>query len=482
MFRRSITGLATICGALLHVACGSQSTENDAVIGGSTLDSLIVTRYEVDDSLFPNPERGFYRYADLPGLSADIGAIREQEGITLVWGRISMAAYRQDELLPNDFLARVEQGFQTARDQGMKVIVRGTYGFEGPGGDYTSYTDPPIHNIRRHVTQLGPIFTANADVIALFEAGFIGPWGEFHTTAIATDPEQSRDFVHFLLEQTPEERMIALRYPLLKQRIFASGGGFETVTDANAYSGEPVARVGHHNDCFLSSANDVGTYDRGGMDRAGETAYLTGETALTVFGGESCAAYELNDCEPARTELHALHATYLNSQWHPDVLEKWESQGCLDYVRRRLGARFALHESQFPVRARAGGRLRVALDLENYGFASLYNSRNVEIVLQHAATGRSWSLATGLDPRAWKPGERYLMEIELPLPRELESGTYTAYLHLADPATSLRDDGRYAYRLASLGVWNEKTGWNRLAQGILIEAAPEGKTRPDGSV
>jgi len=482
--------MTTIVGWLaliLLAACGgNQSTEVDAPGTSAVIDSMIVTSYEVDDSLFPNPERGFYRYTDLHDLDPDIGDLREREGITLLWGRILMEAYREDEFLPESFLAGVEHGFHIARDQGMKVIVRGSYGFEGPEGDHTSYTDPPIHHIRNHVAQLAPIFAAHADVIALFEAGFIGPWGEWHTTALTSDVEQSRDFLYFLLDHTPAQRVVALRYPLLKQQIFANAGGFETLTAINAYSGEAVARVGHHNDCFLSSADDVGTYDRGGMDRASETEYLAAETLYTVFGGESCAPYELNDCETATAALHTLHATYLNSQYHPKVLDKWRVQGCLDYVRRRLGARFALHESQISLRARPGGRLRVALDLENYGFASLYNPRDFDIVLQHAETGRTWSLPTGFDPRTWKPGERYMMEFELSLPGEMESGSYTAYMHLADPLPALHDDGRYAYRLASLGVWDEASGRNRLTMGILIEPAPEkedpGEISPPGSL
>jgi hypothetical protein len=171
-------------------------------------------------------------------------------------------------------------------------------------------------------------------------------------------------------------------------------------------------------------------------------------------------------------EMSTLHVTYLNSGWHPDVLKKWETQGCMGDVKRRLGARFALHGSQILRRTRQGGLLRVTLEMENYGFASLYNSRSVEIVLQNATTNRSWSLPTGIDPRLWKGGEQFLLDVELSLPVEIEPGSYTAYLHLADPATRLHDDARYAYRLANPGVWDEKTGWNRLSEGIVIESAP----------
>ncbi|MBT3343847.1 MAG: DUF4832 domain-containing protein [Gemmatimonadetes bacterium] len=472
----SVLGHVTMGCVILVCAilsgCGSQSSGRMAP-SSVTGDEPIITTYEVDESIFPNPERGFYKYMNLHELDPEIGALREAEGITLVWGRIHMAAYREEEFLPADFLAHVERGFQIARDQGMKVIVRGSYGSRGPGGDYTTYADPAEAIIRNHITQLAPIFAAHADVIALFEAGFIGPWGEWHSTELANDPDRSRSFVHFLLEQTPMDRMIVVRYPLLKQQVFAAAdGGFEQVSSTNAYSGEAVARVGHHNDCLLSSEDDVGTYDRGGMDREREVTYLAQETLHTVFGGESCADYTLNDCARAIDELEMLHATYLNSGWHPDVLAKWTQQGCMDEVQQRLGARIILHESRISNRAQAGGGLRVRLILENAGFAALYNARHVDIVLTNDATGQDVRLPTGMDPRLWKPRERHQLWLVLQLPADVPPGSYTAHLHLADAAPALREDPRYAIRVASSGVWDEMTGLNRLAAGIIVEAAP----------
>ena len=61
--------MTTIVGWLaliLLAACGgNQSTEVDAPGTSAVTDSLIVTSYEVDDSLFPNPERGFYRRVEM---------------------------------------------------------------------------------------------------------------------------------------------------------------------------------------------------------------------------------------------------------------------------------------------------------------------------------------------------------------------------------------------------------------------------------
>jgi hypothetical protein len=157
-----------ICGvAVLFVtlSCGSgkmatakMGTNMEAAHVNAGLDTL-VTQYELDESIFPNPERGFYLYSNLLELDTDIGR-RRDEGHTLVWGRVDMRAYRDVLSLPPSLLAAVDNGFTIARDQGMKVIVRGSYGSKGPGGDYTSYQDPPRRHIKNHIEQLAPIFAA----------------------------------------------------------------------------------------------------------------------------------------------------------------------------------------------------------------------------------------------------------------------------------------------------------------------------------
>lgn len=428
----------------------------------------IVTEYREDLSIFPNPDQGFYEYMNLNKLPPGIGRLREQ-GRTLIWGRINLEAYRTTAELPESLLQQLDQGFAIARDQGMKVIVRAAYGSKGPGGDYRSYTDPAAHTIQGHLRQLEPVFTLNADVIALFEAGFIGPWGEWHTTSIAQDYELGREVLLHILSNTPPDRMVVVRYPYLKQRIFAlCSDTYATVNASNAYSPLPVARVGHHNDCFLSSNTDVGTYNRGGSTRAQETAYLAAETIHTVYGGETCRLDTLNDCERTLRELALLHGSYLNNAYHPQVLSKWRTQGCFDEIKRRLGARLVLQQSCITENVSPGGHLVVELSLENRGFASLYNARQVQIVLSHGDFQVVQDV--GVDPRLWKPGESITVQTLVALPEDMPAGAYTVYLNLPDAYASLQDDPRYSFRCANIGTWDKQTGYNQLASGVTIGA------------
>ena len=429
------------------------------------------TVYQPDETIFACPDQGFYLYRDLHTLESDVGKHRAQ-GLTLVWGRIDLEPYREQTDLPPAFLAQLEEGFAIARDQGMKVIVRASYGHQGPGGDYRTYEDPSEAMIRNHIQQLAPVFGDNADIISLFEAGFVGPWGEWHGTAIARDYDRGRDMLMYLLAHTPRDRMIVVRYPYLKQQLFARcDSGFLTVTADTAYSGLPVARIGHHNDCFLSSNDDVGTYDRGGGNRSQETAYLAAETLHTVFGGETCRLYAYNDCGRAVQELARLHGTYLNNAYQPKVLQKWHDQGCFDQIKRRLGARLQLIDSCVSSSVLPGECMRIEFSLTNIGFASLYNGRSVQVVLEQASGQHRVYHTLGVDPRLWKPGQIYRLHDALILSEDMPAGSYTVHLYLPDAYPSLADDPRYALRLANKDVWQADTGFNKLASGIQIGTA-----------
>ncbi len=431
--------------------------------------ALHSVRYTESSAAIANPERGFYLYNNLLQLSPDVGR-RRTEGYALIWGKIPLDAYREQSELPQAVLDSLRAGFATARHGGMKVIVRASYGSRGPGGDYTTYADPTQDIIEGHIAQLAPVFAENADVIALFEAGFVGPWGEWHTTTIANDYARGRQVISHLLDHTPAERMIAVRYPHFKQQLFTTDGKtYERVNATNAYSNTPVARIGHHNDCFLASKTDYGTYERGGQTRAEETAYLAEETLYTLFGGETCNPHPLNDCQRALDELSTLHASYLNSSYHPKVLQKWRGQGCADEIAQRLGARLVLEESRAARRASAGETLDVKVVLNNSGFAPLYNARSVEFALRNAESGALFTFVQDVDPRTWKPGQQHVLRGQLNLPPDMPTGAYALCLFLPDASPQLRWDPRYAYRMANEHTWDAESGLNVLIEGIVVE-------------
>ena len=84
--------------------------------------------------------------------------------------------------------------FADIREAGVKAIIRFAYN-QGPYPD--SEPDASKAQILRHIEQLAPLLQNNADVIAWLEAGFIGAWGEWHTSTNGLDNihRQTGDFV-----------------------------------------------------------------------------------------------------------------------------------------------------------------------------------------------------------------------------------------------------------------------------------------------
>ena len=73
-----------------------------------------------------------------------------------------------------------------------------------------------------------------------------------------------------------------VRTPYIKQKILKED---DLPTDeGHAHTANKKARLGHHNDCFLASDTDYGTY----RNKTAEYAYLQLDNQYVPMGGETC--------------------------------------------------------------------------------------------------------------------------------------------------------------------------------------------------
>jgi hypothetical protein len=302
------------------------------------------------------------------------------------------------------------------------------------------------------------LLRANSDVIVALKAGFVGAWGEWHSsTNNLTEPSSRKAILDALLEALPAERTVLVRRPSFKRDAYAG-----PLTAATAFAGTPIARVGHHNDCFLASANDMGTYQQ-----AGERDYALLDSAFVPVGGETCAVFPArSECTPAMAEMAQLHFGFLNISYHPDVIQSWRTGGCFGQIACRLGYRLALLRHESPQTLRAGETLSVALRLVNDGYARPPNSRGVELVLE-GPERREFS--TSLDPRQWAPGGPIDLCLSARLPADLPSGEYRIGVRLPDGSPGLRGNPSYAVRLSNGVTWDPATGTNRLDARVTVQ-------------
>lgn len=426
--------------------------------------------YEEDNSLFANPERGWHTgtYYSSDNLTAHVDSLQVatnrlyQYKQTLYLHVYYLTDYVSSDI-PQAFIDRMQLNFNTLRVSGAKCIVR--FSYKSSADDSAKPWDATPESVNRHIDQVAPVLCANADVILGFEAGFIGVWGEwYYTTGFPMDPDTDAEWaprwevLNHMLASFPQDRQIALRTPGYKmQYLRQMGYGTEPLNESTAHKGTAPARISAHNDCFLSSSNDVGTYNT-----TQERAFWQADTRFTLMGGETCMLCGLSDKDNAIAEMERYHWTYLNRNYNGDIINKWRNSGALDEITCRLGYRIVMEEAYFGSNPRAGQKYQIRLTMHNAGFAAMQNPRDVELIF--ARDDEKYVYKQNLDPRFWLPDNgSFFVDLYADLDPQM-AGVYAVYLNLPDPYPSIHDNPNFSVRLANKNVWQSETGYNRLGK------------------
>lgn len=447
-----------------------------------------------------NPERGLR-------LETRIGVSAEQDE---AWGRQAEAygtnglTLAQTYCYLTDFVGKpiseeklrlLQDSFDALRRRGLKAVLRFAY-----ETDTDRRGGAPLADILRHLEQLTPLLRRNADVIFVMQAGFVGAWGEWHSSTyhLEADHAALAQIVAAVLQALPEDRMTQVRVPKYKRWVLEEAllGGYREVAAQTAHGGTPTARIGFNNDGFLAGPSDGGTWPEGPLfGRPGNPEYdqMTRESAWVAVDGElfwSDQAGPVDGLAAAvamrrhhYSSFSAIHSSQFG-QGKPYSMDVWArtpltlqqaeegrlpvSDGYFDaprtqfeYIRDHLGYRLELRRGSFPAAVAAGTGLPVRVELINRGFCTLHNPRPVVLVLVSSQGQVAAELTTAADPRDWQPtapGDeacrplKHLVEGALPVPAGLAPGRYRLGVWLPDAATSLRLRPEYAVRVANEGV------------------------------
>lgn len=473
--RYSLLSLSHLCsiGAIAVGLMNCSSTKLPTPLPAPTLPanqlataSSVVT-YQPTTADFPNPERGFHEEIELMQ-EADLRKVR-QNGHTLARSYIRLDEY-QNKPLSDAFLAKLNRQFQLARSAGIKLVIRFSYNFITT--ETAAAPDARLDLAIAHIRQLKPVLNANADVIAVLQAGFIGAWGEWHSSQNQLDrPQPKAKILTALLSSLPSSRMVQLRYP---RDIQANHP--QPVTAAGAFRGTNRARIGLHNDCFLADPTDVGTYK---PNLQPLRTYLGQIAPFTPVGGETCgikSAENRSDCATAEVDLALFHWSYLNRNFHRPTLDRWAAEGCLPTISRKLGYRIQLVRSSFPSQMKTGGKLNGNFVVKNVGYASPFNPRGLELILRDRQTRKQYrvpllkAFSPTHDPRFWLPQAGEIsVKVTGEISKNIPSGLYEILLNLADPMPKLANRPDYSIRLANQQTWEPQTGFNQLKRTIQVK-------------
>lgn len=430
--------------ALLLVALSAQAAPPP--------DAMVGTTFRGTDDDVANPERGMYVWA-ADNLAAWTQAQADAQfaaGYRLVYAPVRLDRY-VDAVLPATLLAEVSGGFAIARRAGLKVIPRFIYNYPSGETGYQAAQDAPLDRVLGHIDQLKPVLAANADVIAYLQAGFVGAWGEWHTSSNnLTLPAARTRIRDALLGALPANRFLQLRYPPYLMAWPAT------------------ARIGVHNDCFLASNTDVGTYSEDAATRRRQRAYVAALANVAPFGAETCnpadavAPTPRTSCDDILREGRRFGLIYLNDSYYRKLFhERWQAQGCMAQVRRSMGYRFELLTLRHSAAVAAGGSGQLALTVRNRGWARTFNPRAVQLVLRERAGGAVVRIAlASVDPRTWLPEQASKAEVRFDVPGGTRGGVYDVLLALPDGAASLAGDARYSMRPANANDAGKSQGWD----------------------
>lgn len=323
---------------------------------------------ESDKEVF-NPGRGFY---------VQINSDEEERFEELKNENIKIALIAYDikkylnTKISDEKLKELETVLCEARKYKVQVIFRAAYGFT------SKYNDPEnIENIYTHIKQIAPILNANKDVILSVQAGFIGPWGEWHSSKFFTGDENEvkirNEILSTLVKNLNEDIVINVRRPRF-------------IRDAIA-AGIDKSRLGLHNDALLSTKDDMGTYDDLGYTREEELVWVKENVTHGVNGGEMPLVSEYSNINNAIKEMKELKITYLNSRYNTEVLQQWKNteykgQNGLQYINNHLGYRLWLGKVELSSYIKPNREFTMKAVIHNSGFAPINNGKKIFLIMK----------------------------------------------------------------------------------------------------
>ncbi len=457
-------------------ACQMSVSQNNANIA-----NIQTINYQPSLDDFPNPERGFFvqsAFDQKQGWGLEAKTVQQLKSMraqnySLLRMYYILEPWR-DSALSRELLNRIEMDLSRAREAGIKMIPRFAYNFG-------MFADATQSRVLAHLTQLAPVLRKNADVIAFMEAGFVGAWGEWHSStnglmnSDGSMNQASSAIIKKELSILPRTRTIAVRTPSYKFVL----AGRQALDVRKAFNGSAQARIGAHNDCFLASESNWGTY----KNRQLEMDFYHQDNLFVPQGGETCNS---NDdakpyigCQNSLKELSYLRFSTLNIGFEEGVLNGWSAGNCLNDIKQKLGYRFRLVNAKIPDRVKPGSSLKLELQITNDGFAAPYNPRLLEIQLQQVATGKVFKVklrggrSKNQDPRFWQPGQMQNLKLEVGIGQPLQTGDYRVLLALPDPEPRLYPRAEYAIRLANQNTWQEN-GANDLLHAVKLDSSVAG--------
>ena len=413
-----------------------------------------------------NPDQGFYHPIYVTAKDNGISYAKwiVTDSTQLYHLRIDISAFSKavngdvDKLLTNDVLSGIEELLGFLKLQNKSAIIRFAY---DPGFSGKANKEAGIDMIIKHIDQACPILNKFETTITGVEVGLIGPWGEMHTSTIATK-ENINPIIDMFLTKT-NKLPILVRTPSMIYNYLGI-----TINDIETYKIDNTSKaywLGLYNDGYLGSSSDLGTY----TEREKEIKFLSQQTGHLPFGGEVVVPDSpLHDIENCLPEMAQIHLNYLNVEWNNLVIDKWKNstytqscgkdenyygQSAFTYIENHMGYRFILTKSVFEFSDHFD-KLNIKLSLVNVGFGNLNKSRFAKILF----VNENGEIKYSKQIKKFDGGEN----IDCSLDINFDDGKYQVYLALyGEEVNGMRS---YNLQFANHDIWDNALKANKIGE------------------
>ncbi len=314
-----------------------------------------------------------------------------------------LSAYKDTKTLPDVVFERMQKVFDCADELGIKLTVRFAY-----QGDMIGTGEASDEIMLAHMKQLKPILEKNVKRIHVLEAGFLGSWGEWHSYKMQ---HRQRALLKGILEMTPKELYVQVRYPGIKNLLPTSNEDYD--------------RIGFHDDSFFgyrycSSASTLNPGEKDWNQVIKESAFAPtgGETFWGAEHNEEIDGYDsILQFSAFRQNSFSIYHSFIEKDWGASVaygqgyaMEQWQQteineqwlidnnityapgwflnqngekveRNVFDFIADHFGYKLELRDAEIEGDLSTGGKVDVKVNLVNYGFSAAFNMKSSLVVL-----------------------------------------------------------------------------------------------------
>jgi len=264
------------------------------------------------------------------------------------------------------------------------------------------------------------------------------------------------EVIKTVLLNTSPDTVILVRTPEIKINFLNSG----ILDTGDIVDEKNRSRLGYFNDCFLSSDDDVGTFENDD-----EYNYVKKDTRKVPIVGETCRNYKARtNCQTAVKEMERMHFSSLNSEYNESVLNLWKEDGCYKEISERLGYQLKLSHLIATTESSANSMITFHAEGYNNGFAAPFDYKYAKVILK--GDNMQCSKRIPIKATSWKAGNYFSVCAYFQLPKNIRVGRYEYILEIADSAAHKNSKRNILFVNSSTQNLNDRL--NHLHQFITI--------------